>query len=459
MPPAAEATVTRERSENNNTNSSDRNNGINLLDLREIGREVNDVKGGGNQQGPRVPEEVRDEAREQGLTVRATEVDGQTQYEFYATNGDGEQELIVTSDADSYQEDLQNYQQELRDRIENDYNVVINEGGDSADVGGENGSEEDALREPTIQELVGLESGLQRSQPSGQNENGEPLKLYFAQEVTLEGSAAYVTQVDGERIVVFQPYTQRINGGMMNDLVIHELAHVGDHMAHTESDGGGIIDWIDNFLPTGEIVTDREEYAEQLGWHRENNRWIIETEDGRFFHQPDFTSDQFYQTNEDGQYIDEDGNVVENPEDAVAIDESDLAEIALVKPATDYFTTPFEHHAEAIEFYRNGEEGRMELYMMNPELYNIIKEADQREIDAAYPPNADGTPSMIRLPDGSLGENTPDNQQAVADFEAEAEAGWDDGRGELKSAESNSHIFQRETGMMLCGCANCHDMN
>jgi hypothetical protein len=98
----------------------------------------------------------------------------------------------------------------------------------------------------------------------------------------------------------------------------------------------------------------------------------------------------------------------------------DMQNNADVKPTTAYFPNPGENGAEAQILFRSGEAQRTELYLHDPKAYEAAKAFDQLELDTdpRYGRNADGSSKFIRLPDGTIAENTEANRQAVIDYEA-----------------------------------------
>jgi hypothetical protein len=96
-----------------------------------------------------------------------------------------------------------------------------------------------------------------------------------------------------------------------------------------------------------------------------------------------------------------------------AISSAEMREQAKVKPATDYFTYPWEAHAEAQSMFRHN---RQQLWSENKDLYKLMQQYDQREINRRFG-TENGQPKMIRGADGDIVPNTPEHRKAVQELE------------------------------------------
>lgn len=99
-----------------------------------------------------------------------------------------------------------------------------------------------------------------------------------------------------------------------------------------------------------------------------------------------------------------------------------MKERALIKPISDYFPYPYEHHAEGLAMFRMGvgedpkAGDRRTLAQTSPELYKIIKQHDQEAIDRKH----GGDSKEIRDLNGHLIPNTENNRRRIL----EAERAW-----------------------------------
>lgn len=106
------------------------------------------------------------------------------------------------------------------------------------------------------------------------------------------------------------------------------------------------------------------------------------------------------------------GDVVMNKDRALT-DETLRDRLAAEKlPATDYFTSPVEAHAEALGMYLLDRES---LWQVNPHLYELIKRMDQSDIDRRFGPAV-----KIRNLQGELVDRNDEIQQEIE----QAERSW-----------------------------------
>jgi hypothetical protein len=104
---------------------------------------------------------------------------------------------------------------------------------------------------------------------------------------------------------------------------------------------------------------------------------------------------------------------------------------AVVRPVSYYFINPKEQHAEALAYFRLGWHHRRGLLATNRDVYELVKQQDQQEIDATYP-SSNGKSLFVRLPDGKLGRNDDKSCRRIADFEQFHQAVYSDDPYRLK---------------------------
>lgn len=388
-------------------------------DAGDIGTATGDKKGTGkgDGRGDQTPEEAAAQkeadkvANEQNVDVQVTTVDGRLTYTFY-TRVDGERRDLLTTDNPNYREEIEQYQQETVQRLEEQYRINISQDGETFPYGARRAG----ARTPTMSELTALEEGLRYSVPSNLTRSGDPLPVVYSNEVNNEGAVAYFSTRNGDPMIVFQPNNGERSVDAQVETVTHEFAHHGDWEARENIDTGGILGQIRQ-LPEALLNN-------ALGYTRaEDGSWLIRSKDGATYKWEDVDgrgdSDEhrWYRMNREGEYMDENGKVVERDE-AQTFTREEMRERAAVRPPTDYFPNPEEVWAEVQTYYRAGEERRAELFEMSPQLYRVAKQFDQQEINTFYPPREDGSPSYIRLPSGEVVPNTPANAGEVLAWEA-----------------------------------------
>jgi hypothetical protein len=99
------------------------------------------------------------------------------------------------------------------------------------------------------------------------------------------------------------------------------------------------------------------------------------------------------------------------PDPATTLSSRELRDIAKVKPSTNYFTEPWEMHAEALAMLRHN---RHQLWSQNSDLYQLIKRHDQEQINKHFGVDKKtNEPLKIRGVDGRVVDNTDANRRAV----------------------------------------------
>jgi hypothetical protein len=170
-------------------------------------------------------------------------------------------------------------------------------------------------------------------------------------------------------------------------LAAHEIAHNSERNVGTWN--------IPKFLPV----------AERLGWttNKDTDFWLLKGKNGDLYRLTDdgLSSNKGYAK---GGALDEQGKPVADEKNAPHFTNRQVRNDAMVKPPTDYFTAPDEMLADSLMLYRVGEEGRKQLLKSGQDLYDVVKEFDQAEIDKRFGKTADGVPKKMRLDDGRIGD-------------------------------------------------------
>lgn len=405
------------------------NNGSNALHDMEIVDEQGDAgEDNGDKNKPLppsqrpisdIPPELQQLADQYGLSVDRVEFNGTTTYAFGVVGPDGEVEIIANgTDEDTLRQTFIDERAARVGRLEDQYNLDILDTGERTNGG-------DLARAPNFAELTTLEYALEQSGPSARDEDdlsdipyigpalealdNDELVIAYAQSDTSEHAAAYYSHSHGDSRaqIVFDPgYGDNAN------VAIHELAHNGQY-GYWNADN-----------PESERY---QEYLERLGWVRtEDGTELIMTDD-----QPPQYFDQieregangkgqekfFLRTDREGNYLDAEGNRVDNPDEAQRIEPDEMARRAKVKPATGYIDTPREYGAEMMTVLRTSEDTRAMLLREHADTYYLARDLDQQEINDQYGVDEDGQPNKIRLETGEIVDNTEANRRHLADWE------------------------------------------
>ena len=254
-------------------------------------------------------------------------------------------------------------------------------------------------RQPSLDEIHGIENALQVSKPTL---DGPTLQVCFLSEYIRPGGAKdaeYFTEMNGKPAIAF--YSANSVVTHPRRLALHELAHHSQYKS-------GLLNEAHNLNET--------ELSSDLGWKKSRGTdrdWLLEGIGTDFYK---FGGDDTWiLCNSEGQATDEQGQPVEH-QDEVILSSKRVRERAMFVPPTEYFNNAVEEHAEALTCFRRSVAEREELYRSSPRLYNVAKELDQREIDQ-YARRHFGNDGAIRLPDGRIERKSAETELAVASFE------------------------------------------
>jgi hypothetical protein len=245
----------------------------------------------------------------------------------------------------------------------------------------------DRVREPSLNELEGVEAALKKSRASVlQDGSKSEMRMVFLKDKRPGDPVAQHQSTDsGSRVVMFGhsgwPATEKdVTGDTKNtrnsvsieNQLIHEFGHQAEYAASIN--------------------------PEKMGWKKADGDWARETKDGRLwkfdFDQASKKVYEWYEVDADGKR--KEGSTMSN---------TDMMENSKVKPATDYFTTPKENFAEGIRLYRQGKETREQFEKDDPELAKYISDFDKRELETKLGIDDNHKPLYVRDADGLIVEN------------------------------------------------------
>lgn len=265
-------------------------------------------------------------------------------------------------------------------------------------------------RQPSLQELAGIESALEASKCSL---TGDRVKIGFLSEratTSYRPAGQYWSDMKGvPTIMMFADADMEKRARYRNDdhyvqsnarnVMLHEIAHHNQHRWNLYGD---------------------THLIEEMGWKRSegpSREWMLRGKNGEFYKVAPAetgTSRSWVLVNSKGEPVDAAGKPVEAGKET-KIPQWELRDKLLVKPTSTYFDNPAEMHAEAMMNFRSGGSHRADM-LSNMHLYHTIKRFDQLEIDDYYKRNFPDKRG-IRLPDGRIADRTPENVQAVTEFE------------------------------------------
>lgn len=261
----------------------------------------------------------------------------------------------------------------------------------------------DPTRAPKLAELYSLEYGLIHAIPSHLVTDHKGIRIHLFQAKHLNGQRAHWEKnVDRKpEIFIEGPEKGQSIVKSLERLILHELGHnsayrVGWNPHHTE----------------------RWKVTRELGWIPFNNPltgeqgWAIRSKIDPESQYKLGVNGLWVRCNKQGQPLNENGERVTKQYLAKRLTASEVADIAMVRPATSYFPSPLEVYAEGMMIFRCDKESRAMLKANCPDLYEIVRREDQREIDICYGPG-----NYIRDLDGLLVKQSEQSTQLVAKFE------------------------------------------
>lgn len=341
-------------------------------------------------------------------SVEIVRPDGTKARRYYVEGENGAKVQVLDTTCDDPKE-VERQLKEWRDakikELEDKYYVQISRDGQTDRLQGKDA----ALRSPRLDEVLALEQTLMRSQPSARSANGKPIRIEFPIRPTTPYDA-YVSgraSTDEQERIVFEPLARTFKS--FKDTALHEFAHIGQRNMR-ERDSAAL-----------------ERAYEAMGYRKVTTekgeqQWQLKGKDGYYYTEtPNSDGTQWTRVDEKGRPLKANGQPASSftDKDAYTIARIEMEDKAVVRPASWYFTSPAENHAEGLWLLRGGELDRERLCRNSPDLYRIIKEYDQKEIDAdpRYGKNPDGSSKFIRLLDGTIGPNTKENRDLIQQFE------------------------------------------
>lgn len=224
------------------------------------------------------------------------------------------------------------------------------------------------VRQPTFGETLALEYALKRSLPSAGSKT--ELQFLFPLQSSLNGALAeWELSAKNKPTVVVEPTA---SDRPLEYVLLHELSH------HSQYRMG-----LNPLAPFDWKMTN------SLGWRTYTNPltgetdWAIATTTGLLYKYSNAMR-RWISCNKAGQPVDCIGSRVAHQRDADHMTTKEIAAIAKVRPCTAYMNNPLEVMAEGLAMYRMSEHHRSILLKKSPELYEIIKDFDQKLIAKHY---------------------------------------------------------------------------
>lgn len=287
-------------------------------------------------------------------------------------------------------------------------------------------------RTPSLHELLGIEAALKVTQPSAhgikffimENQLYKGITEGADYHLVPKGCSDNSTPVGSPAIFINgetwkkAPPTEAVasvwqanfnwSRNSIERAVVHELGH------HSQS----VLDWSNDKTKAtkGFGVTT----AEELGWTspkpftNDTRKYLIKDSAGGCWKHELVTGKFFVRMSNKGTPLDEHGKPCEYKK-AQRITNDQMANLAKVTPMTSYLDAPDEVYAEGLAAFRDGD--RANLFKKSPVLYDVIKKADQKEINLAHPADRTGKPTYVRNAAGQVVPNTEAVQTEIHKIE------------------------------------------
>lgn len=372
--------------------------------------------------------------------VELTKKDGRYEFRMH-----GYKETLCTSDAtpqglEEAHKKIEQLRQQKMAELTKTYGAKFSKDGETAgkqivyDQKSGNwiyGTDDVKCRSPKLHELLGIEAALKVSQPSARGVKFYVMTTQIYKNLTEMGEYHAVPTGGSDKsakpgdpaiflngsITMNYPSTEAAaknwfnkdrHGDSIESTITHELGH------HSQNR----MDW--GISNKKAAVTFGMEMAGQMGWvtkhppDRETNLWFLTDKNGNTWKHEHVAGNEWVRMKPNGAPLDKNGNVCPYANvDRVTNDQ--MVEMAKVRPFTAYNDTPREMFAEGMTAFRDGQ--RALLWQNNRDLYKVMKAADQREINKAYPPGKDKKPTHIRAVDGTIVANTAAAQAEIQQLE------------------------------------------
>lgn len=257
------------------------------------------------------------------------------------------------------------------------------------------------VRQPNFGEVLSLEFALKRTLPHAKQGKTSLQFLFLIQPSTNGALAEWELSSNNKPTVLIQPACSE---RPLEYVLMHELSH------HSQYKMG-----------LNPLAPFEWKVCNSLGWQTFDNHltgernWAMVTKSGSLYKYSNHLR-RWISCNKSGQPVDSIGTRVAHQSEADYMTSKELAQIALVRPATTYMNNPLEVMAEGLAMLRMGQQQRRVLLEKSPELYDLVKDFDQRLIDKQF-----GT-GMVRTLDGLVAERSSDKVISIANFEQQKRA-------------------------------------
>lgn len=328
---------------------------------------------------------------------------------FYIVDIDGHDEMVLRSLGSSGRDwpKLEFLEKKMEDNLSDNYGIKVGHNGEFAMVSPTSGGPAQQLRvrSANLAELYALKSALEHSVPSQlSNLTGKSsVKVYFLVDWNNFGARAdWGFDASKKPAIMVEPNPAPfLRYSVLQEALIHEFGHNSAYRLGFDMDN-----------------CEGWRLVKPLGWksffnpRSGNVGFAIITRGGKLYRP--LTYERWIRCNGSGVALKEDGtSAYPRISQAQRLSTDEIREAAVIKPISSYFPNPMEMYAEGVSYFRRGEKYRKYLLDESPELYRLVKEQDQLELDKTY-----GKGKMVRYLNGSLIANLHDKQNEIREFES-----------------------------------------
>ncbi len=274
------------------------------------------------------------------------------------------------------------------------------------------------VRAPKLGELYVLEYALLHSEPSqltGASLRSNGLNIYFLDQKNDFTSSEWGYNGKGKASIFIEPRKGITFGHTLEENLMHQFSHNSEYR----------MGW-NPYEPW------RWPMAKQLGWtfvgdpiisdltfngytkrltKNDASAWLLKSSEGPNYLYKQKSPDLWIRCDKNLAPLDDAGKPVAETK-ARKLSSEKIREFALIKPATQDFSTPPEVFAEALALFRADRESRAELHQISPVLYGLIKTHDQKELDTTY-----GKGVKVRAVDGTVVDPSPGALKEIRELE------------------------------------------
>lgn len=273
------------------------------------------------------------------------------------------------------------------------------------------------VKAPNLGELCILEYALKHSSPSqlvGVAKKSSGVNIYFLDDKKPLSATEWGFDNKNKPSLFVEPRRGVTFGHTLEENLMHQLAHNSEfRMGWNPYESwrwpmATKLGWVFGGDPT---VSDVSLNGNFTRVQAPITGWLLRSEEGPNYLYKQAGEDLWVRCDKSFRYLDDSGKPA-SLEKARKFSSEKVREFALIKPVSPDFPTPPEVFADALAMFKADRDARGELLLESPRLYNIVREHDQKELDATY-----GKGVKIRSVDGLVCDPTEKVLKEIRELE------------------------------------------